>query len=377
MRIVQLANFYSPTSGGLGTMLRSLAQGYTLAGHDVVRVVPGPVDREWHDGTATVIEIGAPMLGKTGYRMIRATRQVERLLRSLQPSAIELSDKATLVGPAAALRRHGTSVVLISHERLDAILRPKVPDVVPLGSMADWWNRRLDRRVDAIVCASAFAAGEFERIGSRRVHLVPLGVDLDTFHPSSSVRPAEDGTIRLALVSRLSREKRPELAIETVRALADRGVRVRLDIAGSGPLLAELTASAAGLPVEFHGHLGSRDDMVSLLQRADITLATCGVETFGLAALESMACGTPVVAADTGGLRELIVPGSGEVAEPSGVAFADAVLRSLSTGRDTNARSARRQAERYPAAATVAAMLRIMAGEQSVEPPTAVEVPAR
>lgn len=372
MRIVQLANFYSPTSGGLGTMLRSLAQGYTNAGHEVVRVVPGPTDKEWHDGTATVIEIGAPLLGSTGYRMIRSTSTAERVLRSLKPAAIELSDKATLVGPAFAQRPNGTRVVLISHERLDAILRPRLPKQVPLERMADWWNRRLERRVDAIVCASAFAAEEFDRIGSRRVHRIPLGIDLDTFRPSPLARTAADGTVRLSLVSRLSREKCPELAVETVRTLVERGVSVRLDIAGDGPLLPELTALAAGLPVHFHGHLGSRADMVRLLQRTDVTLATCGVETFGLAALESMACGTPVVAAHGGGLPELIAPGTGEVAAPNGIAFAEAVLRTVANDRQANALAARRQAELFPCHATVTGMLRLMAGAPSVEVPVGV-----
>jgi alpha-1,6-mannosyltransferase len=377
MRIVQLANFYSPTSGGLGTMLRSLARGYVDAGHEVVRVVPGPTGREWHDGTSTVIEIAAPPLGGTGYRMIRSAGHTERVLQALRPAAIELSDKATLVKPAHAQRRHGARVVLISHERLDAILRARIPEQVPLERMANWWNRRLARRVDAIVCASAFAAEEFDRIGAPHVHRIPLGIDLDAFHHSPVDRARTDGTIRLGMVSRLSLEKRPELAIETVRALVQRGVSVRLDIAGDGPMLTELTALADGLPVRFLGHLGGRADVVSLLQQADVTLAPCGVETFGLAALESMACGTPVVAANTGGLRELVAPGTGEVAEPDGNSFADAVMRLCGGDPCATARTARAQAERFPREATVAGMLRVLSGDSSDAMSQTVGVSAR
>jgi alpha-1,6-mannosyltransferase len=366
MRIVQLANFYSATSGGLSTTLRSLARGYTDEGHEVIRIVPGVDDRRYDDGTATVIELAAPALGSTGYRMIRSGRAVTQLLRSLSPESIELSDKATLVGPAAAARRRGSTVVLVSHERLDAILRPRLPHRIPLEPLADRWNRRLDRKVDAVVCASEYAAAEFRRIGSNNVHIVPLGVDLATFRPALHTDLQRHGPVRLTLVSRLSKEKRPELAIDTVRHLAEGGVQVHLDVAGAGPMLNELMAAARGLPVRFHGHLHSQSEVVDLLQRADVTLAPCGIETFGLAALESMACGTPVVAADTGGLPELVAPGTGRIASPNGASFGAAVLACLKDSRGVNQQTTRSHAECFPWQTTSSVLLELLSGLSSV-----------
>ena len=73
---------------------------------------------------------------------------------------------------------------MFSHERLDAILRARVPRPIPLTAAADSINRRLRKRVDGVVVASEFAAAEFARAGIVDVHRVPLGVDLQTFHPA-------------------------------------------------------------------------------------------------------------------------------------------------------------------------------------------------
>jgi alpha-1,6-mannosyltransferase len=363
MRIVQLANFYSESSGGLRTALRSLAFHYSSQGHEVIRIVPGASAGDHHDGTARVIEIPAPSLGSTGYRIIRNTSEVTSLLHLLQPDAIELSDKTTLVGPAAAMRTHGARVVLLSHERLDAILRQRVPKGVPLRTLADVWNRRLAARVDDIVCASAFAAQEFARIGVRRVHRIPFGVDLDMYCPAGVDTHGPTTEYRLAMVGRLSVEKSPEVGIDAVRHLVGRGIPVHLSIAGTGPMLEELRQRATGLPVTFLGHLGARQEIVDLLRSAHVALAPCGAETFGLAALEAMACGTPVVAAASGALPELVAPGTGTVASADGPNFAAAIIAVGATDRRIAELFTRAHATRFPWSATADALLDVMHGE--------------
>ncbi|MBU6315923.1 MAG: glycosyltransferase [Acidobacteria bacterium] len=358
MRILQLANFYSPASGGLRTALRALAGEYRSLGHQVVRVVPGEVNRSYDDGTAEVVEVASPSLGATGYRIIRPSAALHRQLRDLCIDAVELSDKSTLVGVAADLRTAGARVVLVSHERLDHILAGQVPRGFPLARVTERWNRRLAARVDAVVAASAFAADEFVRINAPHVHRVPLGVDLATFRPSP-VRPA-DGTLRLAMVGRLSAEKSPAVGIEAVRHLAG-DHDVRLTVAGDGPLADELRRRAHGLPVTFVGHLRSRDEVARLLGESDAVLAPCGCETFGLGALEAMACGTPVVAADTGALPELVVPGTGLVTAANGPSFAAAALTLASSGRDVSAVFARAHAERHTWSAAARRMLELLA----------------
>ena len=367
MRIVQLANFHTPTSGGLRTVLDQLGRHYVAAGHHVVRVVPGQHDSVGDVNGVEEIRLRAPLVpGMGGYRAITNTRRVDQLLERLAPDVIELSDKTTLVGPARAQRRRGTAVVMISHERLDAILARRVPAFLPLTQLADRWNRRLIGAVDAVVCCSDFAAAEFDRISAPQLFRVPLGVDLQAFQPAADQPVDSSGPRRLIIVGRLSSEKEPEVAIAALRVLVERQIATELVVVGDGPIRLALERGSVGLPVQFLGHVGSRDVLSRLISNADVCIAPCEAETFGLAALEALACGTPVVVPAGGALAEL-VDGTiaGRVVARSAAGnraswFADAIVDLLSTDRATACDAARRRAEQFTWSATSSAMLSLM-----------------
>src|SRR5581483_8309919 len=96
---------------------------------------------------------------------------------------------------------------------------------------------------------------------------------------------------------RLSPEKRPDRALAALAEVRARGHAAVLVMVGSGPRRPELRAQAerAGLPVRFEDHVADRGHIARLLATADLTIAAGPIETFGLAALESLASGTPVV----------------------------------------------------------------------------------
>jgi alpha-1,6-mannosyltransferase len=190
---------------------------------------------------------------------------------------------------------------------------------------------------------------------------VPLGVDLDTFRPHPVTRT--DDILRLTHVGRLSREKSPHLAVATAAELHRRGVPVRLDVYGEGPHLDELHAIAGRAPVFFHGFVDGREELGRRVSEADVALSVCPTETFGLAVLEALASGTPVVTADRGGASELVDRGSGASAAPDPAALADAVLALAARPRAERRAAARRRAEQYPWSETVARMLAIHAGD--------------
>ncbi|MGH3330271.1 MAG: glycosyltransferase family 4 protein, partial [Nocardioidaceae bacterium] len=222
-------------------------------------------------------------------------------------------------------------------------------------------NRVLVRQYDGIVVTSSFAKREFTSLAyaaGTPLHQVALGVDLETFRPRLTSPPAV-GILRLVHVGRLSREKSPHLAVATAVALHARGVPVHLDVFGDGPHRAELEAMAREAPVTFHGHISSRRRLSELIGGADVALSVCPGETFGLAVLEALASGTPVVTADVGGARELVDGRSGAWGRPNPGALADAVLRLAERPVAARRAGARRRAEQFSWDRTVTAMLEL------------------
>jgi alpha-1,6-mannosyltransferase len=141
-----------------------------------------------------------------------------------------------------------------------------------------------------------------------------------------------------------------------------RGVHVQLDVYGDGPQRDELAEIARGTPVSFHGHIKDRRELSRRLATADVALAVCPGETFGLSVLEALAAGTPVVTADVGGARELIDAACGAWAAPTPTALADAVLQVAARPPASRRLAARRRAEAFPWSAAVTGMLEVHTG---------------
>ncbi|MFC7217745.1 glycosyltransferase [Streptomyces polyrhachis] len=368
LRIVRLANFVTPASGGLRTALRELGAGYRAAGHEPVLVVPGARAGDEETGQGRVITLPGPVLPATGgYRVLLERRALTRLLAELAPDRLEVSDRTTLRWTGGWARRARVPAVMVSHESVDGVLRTwGVPQETALRA-ADSLNRRSAHAFRRIVCTTEWAAREFERIGARNVVRAPLGVDLTRHHPahrSTALRArllggdgADPGAVLLLLCSRLSPEKRPGRALDALAELRGRGVAARLAVAGEGPLRRRLAARADAerLPVAFLGHLPAVE-VAALQASADLALAPGPVETFGLAALEALACGTPVVASALSALPAIVGP-AGETAADSGAAFARAALRLLARDEGERRAAARRRAEEYGWPAATAAFL--------------------
>ena len=354
-RIVQLANFVTPSSGGLRTALEHLASGYAQAGHDVVRIVPGPVDSVTEHAWGRQITLRAPELPGTGYRVLTEPRQVLRVLAASMPDRVEVHDRTTLRGVGAWARATGVPSLVVSHERLDRWLRQWLSARLPLDRLADHSNAALVAAFDQVVCTTSWAEAEFARLGAPSLRRVPLGVDLQRFTPGPMT--ADDGTLRLVLSSRLSREKRPDLAIGAACELQRRGHRVLLRVAGDGPLRRRLAVEAQGAPVQLLGFVADRRAFADELRSADLALAPGPVETFGLAALEALASGTPVVANVHSALPE-VLGDVGAVSASTPRSFADAVELALLVPALERRRAARARAELFPWTATVEGFLR-------------------
>ncbi len=363
MKIVQLANFYGPRSGGLRTALNHLGAGYAAAGHQVTLVVPGAAhadDRLSHNLRRITLP-AARIPGTGGYRAVDPWR-VRNLLDHLRPDRLEVSDRLTLRGMGRWAAARGVPSVVISHERLDRLLEQFLLPPSLARRAADRANTTMAATYDTVVCTTAFAREEFDRIGARNVARVPLGVDLHTFTPTRHDQALKADLARgadalLVHCGRLSPEKHVERSVDTAAELHAAGHRIRLVIAGDGPRREALERRAADLPVTFLGFVGRRSDVANLLATADVSLAPGPHETFGLAALESLASGTPVVVSASSALREIVHPGCGAAVPDHAPAFAGAVNALLDNPESARRSAARARAEQYPWQAAVDGML--------------------
>ena len=377
MHIVQLANFYGPRSGGLRTALHHLGAGYVASGHRVTLVVPG--GRAAEDLLPTGvrrISLPAPKIpGTGGYRAVDPYR-VRARLSALRPDRLEVSDRLTLRGMGVWAHQHDVPSVVISHERLDRLLGQFLVPGPLARRVADVANRRMAGNYDTVVCTTSFAREEFDRIGVANVRQVPLGVDLAAFQPGyhdPGLRGELASGVDALLIhcGRLSPEKHVERSVDTVAELTESGDRVRLVIAGDGPRRRALERRARGLPVTFLGFVSDRGTVARLLASADVSLAPGPHETFGLAALEALASGTPVVVSQSSALREIVRPGCGAAVEDVPRAFATAVTGLLESPEDLRRAASRARAEEFTWPASVRGML------TAVPPPVAHRHPQR
>lgn len=360
MRIAQLANFVGPTSGGMKTAVDALGRGYAAAGVPRLLVVPGPRDRTRQTPDGEVVELRAPRVGG-GYRLLVEPWRVLDVLERFGPTNIEVSDKSTLLPVARWARRRTIGSVLLSHERLDSMISLRTGLTRGVEGTVGVLNAMLVRQFDAVVVTSGFAQREFmgaARTAGTPLHRVPLGVDLDTLYTPGPVDRA-DGQLRLVHFGRLSREKSPHLAVAAAIELHRRGVPVHLDVYGDGPHRGELEGLAGRAPVVFHGHVDDKRQLSRQVAAADVAISPCPGETFGLAILEALAVGTPVVTAESGGGRELVDEASGDWGPATPAGIADAVLRIAARPVTDTRNAARRRAEQFPWSAAVAAMLDI------------------
>ena len=185
------------------------------------------------------------------------------------------------------------------------------------------WDASTAGRVNRYVAISQHVAARIRRYYNRAASVVYPPVDTTFYRPSGSA----PGPYFL-IVSALVPYKRVDLAIEACRLAG-----VPLRIAGDGPELPRLQA-LAGPDVEFMG--ACSDLEIRDLYRESQGLLLPGEEDFGIAPVEALACGRPVVALGRGGVTETVTDGSTGVLvdEPTAEAFADGISRAASLSFD-------------------------------------------
>ena len=335
MRIVHIANFYGPNSGGIKTTLHELGRGYLKYGHDFIYIVPGTQFYQEQTPYGRKITLPSVILpGSGSYRIIKSNKALRELVRELAPDRIEISDRFTLRGMGKFAKAEGIPTVVFSHETLRGLANRFLPAWLPRKALVNWHNKRLAKSFDHVIATTEFAAAEFREIGTKNLVKIPLGVDLVNFSPENrslifKQELLKGSQVLLVHCGRLSPEKEPQRSIEALIELRERGIDARLVIVGIGPMWKKIRLLAKDLPVDTLGYIADRKRVAAILSSADVSLAPGPLETFCLSALESIASGTPVVASRSSAVGEFLKVNlkhpAGAVAADNGVAFADAI----------------------------------------------------
>ena len=172
------------------------------------------------------------------------------------------------------------------------------------------------------------------------IEVIPNFIDSDRFarqnkeHFKQALCP--NGEKVIVHVSNFRPVKNAQQVVEVFHRLRDADLPVKLLLVGDGPdrVPAEHKARELGVYDDIR-FLGKQDPVEEILSIADIFLMPSGSETFGLAALEAMACNVPVVASNVGGLPELVVDGeTGFLCELDDIdAFTDRCRRLLTDAK--------------------------------------------
>ncbi|HVR60842.1 MAG TPA: N-acetyl-alpha-D-glucosaminyl L-malate synthase BshA [Polyangia bacterium] len=206
-------------------------------------------------------------------------------------------------GPRLVTTLHGTDITLVGSD----------PSFLPL-------TRHAILISDAVTTPSAWlreVTHQFLQVPpARAIDVIPNFVDGARFSPPPSPPPLEPRV--LVHVSNFRPVKRvPDVVRVFARVRAARPARLLL--VGDGPDAADVRALASTLGVaDDVRFLGERVDLTDCLRQSHVFLLPSETESFGLAALEAMACGVPVVAARVGGVSEVILDGETGFLTPLG-----------------------------------------------------------
>jgi alpha-1,6-mannosyltransferase len=384
MKTLHLTNCWHSESGGISTFYRELLRQAEVEHRQIRLVVPGEhngVERHGNYGLIYRVR-GRPLKISPGYRVMLPTAYllpggpVRQILDIERPDLVECCDKYTLNYLAALLRIRSLgirgfrpAVVGLTCERMDENVAGYVSRSPFAQRFCRWYMQWFYFPLfDHHIAVSRHTAGELHDASfghriRRGVWIRPMGADCRLFTPRrrcerfrswlESRSGAPEKSTLLVYAGRLAPEKNLDLLFDAMRLLEERhSSQFHLLIAGEGALRGHLERVAdRDLPgaVCFLGHVRDREMLANIYANCDALVHPNPREPFGIAPLEAMASGLPIVGPDTGGLTTYAHEANALLVNPDAQSFANAalLLREDAATADRLGQAGRATAERF------------------------------
>jgi glycosyltransferase involved in cell wall biosynthesis len=353
LRIAFVTETFLPATDGVVRRLGHTLDELAALGDDAFVVAPrypeaGP---EEYAGARIYRVPGVPFPPYPQIKLSPPHPGVGRALRRFRPEVIHTVNPFVL-GPGAIYyaRRLGVPLVASYHTHVTTYAR--YYGLRFLAGPGRWYTRRLHNLAAINLCTSGATMNLLLAEGIERLRLWPQGVDARRFNPEKASRVWRERlsgghpSQRLLLyVGRLGPEKGIERLVAATRAVPD----TRLAVVGDGPARRDLERAFVGTPTVFTGLLEG-EDLAAAYASADAFLFPSTTETLGMAMIEALASGLPVIAARSEPTREVVTEGENGILyeKDSAPALVAAVRRLLSDDglREGLSRGARGAAER-------------------------------
>lgn len=355
LRIAFFTETFLPKIDGVVTRLCQTIKHLVRFGHEVLLIAP--------DGGLTEYE-GARVHGVKGFsfplypdiKLAIPRPSIGRVLNGFKPDLIHGIHPAVLgISAFYYASRYRIPLVVSYHAQLDKYLH-----YYGFGKLEPifWMGTRSAYNASDLALATSQAMVDLLRQqGLQRVELWQKGVDTERFSPDKATPEMRERLTQghpneklMVYIGRLSAEK----GIEACRPVLEAVPGLRLALIGDGPHREKLQEYFAGTPTYFPGFFKG-DDLAAAYASADIFFMASRTETLGLVVLEAMAAGCAVVAADEGGIPDIVSDGvTGHLFKHCDQAKAIAAVRKLMSDdrhRETMRREARLDAEKWSWAA--------------------------
>jgi len=317
LSVLDVTKYFGDATGGIRTYLLEKAR--YVAGHPELRqtlVVPGPRDSVAEIDGVRCYRLRNPNIPtQRPYRFLLNASLIERVLDRERPDLIEIG--SPLMVPwviRRANRRHRIPMVWFFHSNLPRVVNQIGPRV-GRGLMvraARAHTRRVGSFCRATIATSEAAARDLAGCGVGPAIRVSLGVDLELFSPLLRERAHEvrsraglPAGLLAIYTGRLAIEKQLDILLDAW-AHVERRTGARLVVVGDGAAREKLQRHPYAARVTWCPFQQDRGAVAELLAAADLFVTPSAAETFGLAALEALATGVPVLSAATGAVAELV-----------------------------------------------------------------------